>query len=214
MTVLWLTRIIPDPRHRDARRDAGDAVALHHRVMHLFPDDLEGAARSRAGVLFRVDESPRGSSILVQSALEPDPARLPAGYGQVAHRPLTPILEKLRAGHRVHYRVTANATRKLGLNTTAGRPREIVPLNGEEAVTWWHERADVAGLTLHSVHGLALDDATGRRRPTNTLIRHARTRFDGIATVTDPDALITRIAAGFGRGKSYGCGLLTLAPAS
>ncbi|WP_439681771.1 type I-E CRISPR-associated protein Cas6/Cse3/CasE [Embleya sp. MST-111070] len=214
MTPLWLTRIIPDPRNRDARRDTGDAVALHHRVMQLFPDDLDTNARHEAGVLFRVDDTPRGSVILVQSVLEPDLSRLPDGYGSAARRHLTPLLEKLRAGNSVHYRITANATRKLGTHTTAGRPRQILPLHGEEAVAWWHERAASAGLTLHTVHGFELDDAAGRRRPTKTLIRHARTRFDGIATVTDPALLTERMATGFGRGKSYGCGLLTLAPAA
>jgi len=117
-----------------------------------------------------------------------------------------------RGPARARVRAAANATRKLGVNTAAGRPGTILPLRGEDAVAWWHERAAAAGLTPHTILGLELDDAAGRRRPGNSLIRHARTRFDGIATVTDPDILTARLTAGFGRGKSYGCGLLTLAP--
>jgi CRISPR system Cascade subunit CasE len=55
-----------------------------------------------------------------------------------------------------------------------------------------------------------LDDVTGRRG--GTRIRHALTRYDGIAVVTDPDALRRAVLGGVGRGKSYGAGLLSLAP--
>ena len=42
-------------------------------------------------------------------------------------------------------------------------------------------------------------------------MRHAVVRFDGIGVVTDPDALRAAVLTGIGRGKSYGCGLLSLA---
>ncbi|GAA1924418.1 type I-E CRISPR-associated protein Cas6/Cse3/CasE [Streptomyces sodiiphilus] len=37
--------------------------------------------------------------------------------------------------------------------------------------------------------------------------------FDGLLEVTDPDALRHTLTTGVGRGKAYGCGLMTLAPA-
>lgn len=44
-------------------------------------------------------------------------------------------------------------------------------------------------------------------------IRHARTRFDGTATITDPARLRHTILNGIGRAKAYGCGLLSITPA-
>lgn len=44
-------------------------------------------------------------------------------------------------------------------------------------------------------------------------IRLAVVRFDGIATVTDAGLARQAVLEGIGRGKSYGCGLLSLAPA-
>lgn len=44
-------------------------------------------------------------------------------------------------------------------------------------------------------------------------MRHSLVRYDGTATVTDPDALRAAVLAGIGRGKPYGAGLLSLAPA-
>ena len=38
-----------------------------------------------------------------------------------------------------------------------------------------------------------------------------RTVYEGVARVTDPDALRHALVAGIGRSKAYGCGLMTLA---
>ncbi|MFF2508680.1 type I-E CRISPR-associated protein Cas6/Cse3/CasE [Streptomyces sp. NPDC058067] len=212
-TDLWLTRIVPNPRDRDARRDIRSAVGLHHRVMLLFPDGLGAGAREKTGALFRLDESPHGFSIIVQSGVAPDLSRLNKEYGLAQSKYLTPLLSQLTTGTTVHYRLTANATRKLGQNTTAGRPGQIVPLHGAEAEAWWERQTHAAGLSLLSVHSTRLSDARGERASDKRAITHARTRFDGAATVTDVDALTQRLAAGIGRGKSYGCGLLSIAPA-
>lgn len=211
--ALWVTQITPNTRaSNDARRDIASAVGLHHRVMSLFPDGLGATARQAARVLFRLDEGPGGHHILVQSAVEPDPTRLDPLYGRARTKELTPLLSALRPGALVHYRITANATRKLGKNTTAGRPKQLVPLHGQEAEEWWARQAERAGLRLRTVQSTALSDATGRRRDSHA-VTHARTRFDGLAEVRDPGALTEHVAAGIGRGKSYGCGLLSVAPA-
>ncbi|MDX6740250.1 type I-E CRISPR-associated protein Cas6/Cse3/CasE [Actinocorallia sp. A-T 12471] len=209
---LWITQLTPDLRSRDATRDLRDAVRLHHRIMSLFPSDLGEQARHDAGVLFRIEETQAGVAVLVQSAVEASRAALPDGYGTVRSKTLTPLLDALAPGRRVRYRITANATRKLGLNTTAGRPKEVVPLHGAEAEEWWQRQAESSGLSLHTLESTPLDQATGTRRDKNRVV-HARTRFDGLATVTDPAALSSRLRVGIGRGKAYGCGLLTLAPA-
>ncbi|TNY35117.1 type I-E CRISPR-associated protein Cas6/Cse3/CasE [Thermomonospora catenispora] len=211
-TELWITQIIPDPRDRAALDDLRDVVRLHRRIMSLFPDGLGPDARRRAAVLFRLETRPAGAMILMQSAIEPALEKLPASYGTARCKSLNPLLSRLHEGANVHYRIVANATRKLGRNTTAGRPKQVVPLQGAEADEWWRRQADTAGLVLRSLHSRRLDDGTGRR-PDNSRVTHARTQFDGTATVTDPKALIDRICTGIGRGKAYGCGLLTIAPA-
>lgn len=211
-TELWITRIVPDSRNRAALGDLRDVVRLHRRIMSLFPDGLGPDARRQAAVLFRLEERPTGTSILMQSAIRPALEKLPASYGKARCKSLTPLLNGLREGVNVHYRIIANATRKLGKNTTAGRPKQVVPLHGAEADEWWRRQADAVGLVLHSLHSRQLDTGTGRRADDNR-VTHARTQFDGTATVTDPKALIDRIHTGIGRGKSYGCGLLTIAPA-
>ncbi|MGW4378967.1 type I-E CRISPR-associated protein Cas6/Cse3/CasE [Kitasatospora sp. NPDC004531] len=212
--TLWLTRIIPDQRHRDVHRDGDDAVNLHHRIMSLFPDDVPATEpRRHLGILFRTETGRDGDRILLQSNREPDLTRLPAGYGTAAAKPLTPLLDALRKGLPVRYRIAANAARKPGATTRAlyDLP-EVVPLNGPHADEWWTRQAEASGLALTTLHSTPLDTAAGNRRQNNQRVRHARTLFEGAAHITDPDLLRTRIRDGIGRGKAYGCGMLSIAP--
>jgi CRISPR system Cascade subunit CasE len=45
-------------------------------------------------------------------------------------------------------------------------------------------------------------------------MRHSLVRYDGTGLITDPEALTQALVAGIGRAKSYGAGLLSLAPAT
>ncbi|MBU7598915.1 type I-E CRISPR-associated protein Cas6/Cse3/CasE [Streptomyces sp. P38-E01] len=216
MTALWLTRITPDVRSREVRRDLGDAVAMHRRLMRLFPDQLGGEPRRALGLLHRIDVAPSGPAVLLQSAVPPELAHLPGGYGPAATRRLDPLLGLLRSGVTTRYRCIASAVRKPGATTRAAqRLPGVVALQGAQADEWWQRQAEAAGLKLLSLHALPVDTAIGVRgmKPERQRICHARTRFDGTAVVVDPDLLRQKLTAGIGRGKAYGCGLLTLAPA-
>ncbi|SOE31852.1 type I-E CRISPR-associated protein Cas6/Cse3/CasE [Streptomyces sp. OK228] len=217
---VWLTRIVPDPRSRDARRDLSgndSAMGLHRRLMSLYPSDAGPDPRARFGVLFRVEDTPTGPHILLQSTHEPDLTRLPDSYGQSVTRPLDPLLDALKPGLTIRYRCTASPVRKPGATTRAlySLPA-VVPLNGPAADEWWTRQADAAGLKPLTLHPHPLDAAQGVRTNNGSSekqrIRHNRTRFDGSAAITDPDLLRQKITEGIGRGKAYGCGLLSIAP--
>ncbi|MGY4970343.1 type I-E CRISPR-associated protein Cas6/Cse3/CasE [Streptomyces nigrescens] len=216
MTTLWLTRIQPHLHQRQARKDLSSAAPLHQRLMQLFPDHLGDQARRKAGVLFRTEDTGPTPVTLLQSHLRPDLDELPTGYATAATKELTPLLEALRPGLAVRYRITANAVRKPGHTTSAttGVPA-VIPLTGADADHWWQRQAEEhSGLHLTTAHSTPLDTARGERAQDKRRITHARTRFDGIAHIKDTELLRQRILDGIGRGKAYGCGLLTLAPAS
>lgn len=224
----WLTRLILNPGHRQVHGDLGNAAALHRRVMSLVPDNLGDSPRAVAGMLFRLDTDRVGSPVLlVQTRVAPDAGRLPHGYAETHTRDMTSMLTALRTGLRVRYRFLGNTVRRCGRNSTAGSWKQAVPLRDEDAVQWWAERAPAAGLTLHTVLSSTSDPMTAYHAPTtrpdakptvtsgrqSTRVPYAATLFDGTATVHEPDQLRTALLAGIGRGKSYGCGLLSLAPA-
>ncbi|MCB5180670.1 type I-E CRISPR-associated protein Cas6/Cse3/CasE [Streptomyces antimicrobicus] len=215
--TLYLTRIIPDPRSRDARRDARSAVDLHRRLMSLFPDGAGPDPRARFHVLHRTDDTPTGPHVLLQSTHQPDLSRLPDAYGTVATRSLDVLLDALRPGLTVRYRCVASPVRKPGATTRAAyHLPAVVALSGTAADEWWLRQADTAGLKIINLHSQPLDAARGTRTPRGTTeqqrVRHTRTRFEGTAAVIDAHQLRTRIMEGIGRGKAYGCGLLSIAP--
>ncbi|WP_328982857.1 type I-E CRISPR-associated protein Cas6/Cse3/CasE [Streptomyces mirabilis] len=215
--TLWLTRIQPDLRHRDVRRDLASAVGMHHRLMMLFPDDLGPTARNTLGVLFRIEDTAgpaRSPQILLQSREHPDPSRLPAGYGTTTTKDISALISLLKNGLAVRYRIDANPVRKPGHTTRAATgAKAVIPLSGTDADDWWARQAEErSGLKLTSTHTTPLTAARGERHQDKHHIRHTRTRFEGTAIVTDHTTLQQRILEGIGRGKSYGCGLLSLAP--
>lgn len=210
----WLTQITPDFRSSQARKDATDAVRMHQRVMQLVPDGLGDQARLKAGILYRIEETPGSARILIQTQLQPDPGRLPADYGTAQVRELDPLLRWLRSGALIRYRLAANTC--LRRSKPRDDEKKVVPLRGADAEKWWVTRAPAAGLELQSLISKSPGDVVGRKpvedEDSEGRIRHALTQFDGVATVTDPAALTTAIITGIGRGKSHGCGLLSIAP--
>ena len=213
---LWLARMRLDLRDRHVRNDLADVVRLHQRVMSLFPDGLGERARQKAGVLFRLDELPGNVvTLLVQSRLEPNPDKLPPGYKNFQTRKLTPLLDALSPGMTVFYRLVGNPVKRLLKDQGHHRARQIVALSGAAADEWWRRRAEAAGLAPISARSVRLDTRLGTKTKDEKshTVRHAATRFDGVAIVKDVDAAREAVINGIGKGKSYGCGLLSLAPA-
>jgi len=207
-----LARIQLNPHSRDVQRDLRDAAQMHKTLMRLVPDHLGDAPRHDSGLLFRVDETEQTSTLLVQAASPPNPERLPTGYGHTEVKNLAPMFAALRNGLTVRYRITVNPAKRQRLSLEDRNKRgKIMPLAGAEADQWWTRRAAEAGLHLHT---LLPTPQRLVRSPAQHIapIRHSLIRYDGTATVTDPEALATALLNGIGRSKSYGAGLLSLAP--
>ncbi|MFE7927574.1 type I-E CRISPR-associated protein Cas6/Cse3/CasE [Streptomyces sp. NPDC057456] len=208
-----LARIRLNPHHRAVHRDLRDATQMHRTVMRMVPDNLGDSPRLQAGLLYRLEETDTSSTLLVQAA-QLDPALLPAGYGHAEIKNLAPMFSALRKGLAVRYRIVLNPAKRerLPLDQKNKRGR-VVPLSGADADQWWLRRAADAGLHLHVLTPTNLPPIRPQGQQASPM-RHSLLRYDGTATVTDPDALAQAALNGIGRGKPYGAGLLSLAPAS
>lgn len=206
--TLWLTRIRLNLRNYLTRAEFADAVKLHKRLMSLLPDQLGEHPRQQAGLLYRIDETRTSTDLLFQTQTEPDLAKLPPNYGGIAQRNLEPLLESLNTGMTVHYRLAGNACKRLPRGSS--HPGKLAPLHGHDAEQWWLTRASYCGLQITALTATPQPAITGRRP--QAAIRHNVIRYDGTATITNPDALRHTIHSGVGRGKAHGCGLLSLAP--
>ncbi|MFI6019027.1 type I-E CRISPR-associated protein Cas6/Cse3/CasE [Streptomyces sp. NPDC051287] len=208
-----LARIRLNPHSRAVQRDLRDAGEMHRTLMRMVPDALGDAPRQTAGLLYRLDETPTTSTLLVQ-ATTLDPTRLPDDYGHADLKDLTPMFTALTKGLTLRYRIVVNPAKRERLPLDHKNTRgKIIPLAGEAADQWWNRRAADSGLHLHTLLPVpATAQRTGAKN--NEHLRLGLLRYDGTATVTDPDALTTAVLTGIGRSKSYGAGLLSLAPAN
>ena len=147
---IYLSRLVLNIRSREARRDLANCVAMHRTLMNAFPDGLSsnGAARSEAGLLYRVEATSAGAiALLVQSVLPPVWARLPSSWLEPASEPqvkeITEALGRIDSGSVLRFKLVANPTRKIGTKTGAdGRKNngKRVELRGEEEWLAWLER--------------------------------------------------------------------------
>lgn len=211
-----LTRITINPHHTAARADLADVNSLHKTLMRLVPDHAGPTPRATAGLLFRTEPGP-GPTLFVQTAHAPDLTALPTSYGTARTLDLTPLLNSLTPGRTMRYRITAAPTtaRSAGNPTphpvTGKRRGKITHLTGDDAIAWWQRRATDAGLEPVTISSLP------RPFPRTHLARSAPyfrlTQFDGFARITDTGLLTHALKNGIGRAKTYGAGLLSLAPA-
>ncbi|MGG2460586.1 type I-E CRISPR-associated protein Cas6/Cse3/CasE [Streptomyces sp. RGM 3693] len=208
-----LARIRLNPHSRSVQRDLRDPTQMHRTLMRMVPDGLGDGSRQAAGLLYRLDESATTSTLLVQ-ATTLDPTRLPDEYGHTDIKDLTPLFNALKKGLAVRYRIVLNPVKRERLPLEQKDKRgKIVPLFGPDADQWWTRRADDAGLQLQSLLPTPVTAVRSRAKDAPSM-RHNLLRYDGTATVTDPDALTHALLTGIGRAKPYGAGLLSLAPAA
>lgn len=111
----------------------------------------------------------------------------------------------------VHYRIAANPSKRLAKADENRKAKQVIPLSGPAAEQWWARKAAENGLTLSTLRATAMSPARGENNA-GARVRHSITRFDGIAVIADADLARAAVLGGIGRGKSYGCGLLSLAP--
>ncbi|MFJ3879131.1 type I-E CRISPR-associated protein Cas6/Cse3/CasE [Streptomyces sp. NPDC090077] len=93
---------------------------------------------------------------------------------------------------------------------TAKRRGVRLPATTDTINAWWTRTAQTSGLHLDLVIDTPLPKISARREAGTITL--TATAFDGIATITDPDALRTAVTCGIGQGQAYGLGLLSLAP--
>lgn len=172
--------------------------------MHKTMCRIVGTTRSEANLLWRWERSSKRPTILVQATAPMDLDALPDDYGDYdGPRCMAGHLQRIADGATVQYRIDINA---------ATQNRRVVPSGKRAAVpiasipTWWHRKAEAFGLRPDG-DALTVDTETVRVRDRGAL--HIA-RLEGYGEVINAADLRGAITSGVGRGRSYGCGLLTL----
>ena len=133
--------------------------------------------------------------------------------------PRGPEVRGKRYGH-----VTVEQQRRWLIERTPRYGFELVPVPGTKAAEADDAASGAAATTSADADAVAASASVvvvRRERPVfrrrnpdrdrRDRVTINRTVYEGVARVTDPDALRRALVAGIGRSKAYGCGLMTLA---
>lgn len=207
---LYLSRLELNPRSARAIRFAGLPDRLHRAIYSLFPE------RSGGRILFRVDASEGGPTVLIQSSDSPDWSKLDLACADLRKDPATKEFSPtIREGQELAFRVLARPMRRT--STGKGNPPgpRLDLRTDEERINWLRGKGSTCGfrvitcgltiVSMPAIHPSDPDDERGRT--------FSAVRFDGILQVSDAELLMQAIRNGLGTQKGFGMGLLSVGKA-
>jgi CRISPR system Cascade subunit CasE len=225
--MMYLSRLTLNLASREVRRDLADCHEMHRTLMCGFPTvEADSDARRAIGVLYRVEPARPGHAptVIVQCGPFPNWSRLPFAWATaIETKPVGAVVDSIRDGARLRFRLLANATRSV-VDDARKRGRRVELTREEDKVDWLRRQASTSGFRLaggdttvpavmvrptEKLRGGYADDdrRTGR-------ICLGASLFEGILEVTDAGRFREVVTSGLGRGKAYGCGLISVAKAA
>ncbi|MDX2272807.1 MAG: type I-E CRISPR-associated protein Cas6/Cse3/CasE [Cyanobacteriota bacterium] len=222
---MYLSKIDLDLTKSGVRKDLGNHHQLHQKVMMGFPDQRESTdltpqenneCRKNWQILFRLE----GATLLVQSGVKPNWSRLPTGYtpdGEIRELDF----QTIQSGQRLKFRLVANPVQQRTHKRTDEDGNPILKADGSgkpQQKTWRRlitkENDQIQWLVNH-LKGAKLEEcyitapSKINRDHQSSIIRTVQ--FDGVLQVVNPSEFLDVLTNGIGRGRSYGCGLLSIA---
>lgn len=202
---MYLTKLALNYRDRLVVKDLSDVHKLHQRIMQAFPNEKRDQARADWQVLFR--QEPESDVVLVSSAIEGDWSQLPAGY-LLQHQSKPFEVEKVpfMLGQMLQFRLKANPSKR------DNQSRKLIGLFREvDQLEWLGRQGDRNGFGIRGVDVIQTPKIFGSKGASKNPIRLETVLYQGVLEVMEPTQLVGAIQQGIGRGKSYGCGLLSVA---
>ncbi|WP_182170562.1 type I-E CRISPR-associated protein Cas6/Cse3/CasE [Flaviflexus equikiangi] len=218
---MYFSRLQINSRRREARKLLANPRAMHAAVESSFPPVDGTPAKER--VLWRVDETGSGATLYVVSPRKPDMAHIveAAGWDTSPSESLAygKFLDRIENGQEYQFRVTVNPVKRLRVQ--GGRGKLVPHVTEAQQLDWFYARQDRWGFKV-------LATAEGEDSPLAKVVKRADRAFSkgasdrttrvtqrhvtivGDLEVVDADLLRLSLIEGLGRGKAYGCGLMTL----
>jgi CRISPR system Cascade subunit CasE len=203
---MYLSKLVLNWENAKAQHDLSDAHALHQRIMQAFPDEQREKPRNDWNILFR--QEPDSEVILIQSDLEPTWNYLSDGYlrDQPISKAVNLDIEKFSLGQQFQFRLRANPSKRdHKTKKTIGFYKQV------DQLSWLERQAERNGFNLHGVDVIPAPNLFGKKGLGKSPIRITTVLYQGILKVTEPTQFLQAIQQGIGRGRSYGCGLLSVA---
>lgn len=203
---MYLAQLKLNEQNREVHQDLSNAHKLHQRIMQAFPDEEREKARADWNVLFR--QEPESDVVLVSSAIEGNWNRLPSGYLSQPFASKLFDVEQMpfSVGQLLQFRLKANPSKR------DNQTRKLIGMFHEaDQLEWLSRQGDRNGFAVQQVDVIQTPNIFGRKGEGKAPIRLATVLYQGVLRVKDVDRLVAALQQGIGRGRSYGCGLLSVA---
>lgn len=227
---MFISRIPLNTARFGARQLIASPYRMHAAVEKSFPPD-SARENDEGRILWRLDESGRDHSVwlYVVSPEQPDFTHIVEQAGWPLHsewesKDYDVLLNRIAVGQRWRFKLKANPVRQA--KTDNGRrsrvPSENIIGKRQGHVTvgqqtnWLLSRAGSHGFSVIGVAGEP--DVVVKQRRTERFehgdgkVTLTTAVYEGSLEITEAGLFKTALCRGIGRGKGFGCGLLTIAP--
>ncbi len=208
---MFLSKLVLDPTHTQARRDLANAYEMHRTLSRVYADSPENAP---ARFLWRLEEGSdrrpgEGAIVLLQSATPgrwESLAELP-GYAHAVFPDKAVKLEQLlQAGRSYVFRLVCNPT-----VTREGKRYGL--FREDEQLGWLGRQGAQHGFVPLDVRVTRSERVSHRQGRSGRYITLQVVQYDGLLRVEDTVRLGQALVNGIGHAKALGLGMLSLAPA-
>ncbi len=229
--------MILNSREYLVRRDLRNCYKMHQTIMSLFPQShskrnlssSNTSARAEFNILYRIGFNSRNNQIkvLIQSKIKPDRSKLSDEYllelesKQFRIKEIKDIESKIITEAKYMFKLRANPTKK-SIMTPDGKKRvkgkRIFLKNTKDREQWLERRSIENGFEILNIEQMRLpefiitDDGKQHGWKDKDHIQIRGVEFNGILRITDKELFATALKNGIGRAKTFGFGLLSIAP--
>ena len=211
---MYLSRVKIDINNRKKVKDLNHLGAYHSWVEECFPDEFAIGKRSRK--LWRIDYIDNEIYLLVLSQKTPDLKALEK-YGipgSAQTKNYTILLNKLRVGDKLRFRLVLNPVVSLSQGKSSGKRGRVVPLITESQQFQYLKQ-------IAPKHGFSVKDndflITNRgfeilKRNNKKELKICKVDYGGVLKIEDLELFKSALINGLGKKKAFGFGFLTVIP--
>ena len=204
---MYLSKLILNSSHPQARRDLGSAYEMHRTLSRIFATDAKTPPARFLWRLERRGDALPSSVVLVQAAVPANWRELemfPGYASEILGNKEVDLSSLIRNGARYRFRLLANPT-----VTRAGKRHGLS--REEDQLEWLGRQGERHGFVVHGCVRGATERLQVRQGGSTRRITLDVALFEGQLETTEADLLRPALLQGLGHGKAMGLGMLSLA---
>ena len=204
---MYLSRVKLDLKRSETKRAVSSPQVLHGII--------EGCYTEKNRTLWRLDALKGDLYLLLVSELLPNFENLSSQLCEEGETWQTKnykaYLDKIKKGQEFRFRFRGNPVHSI--MTEKGMRGKVVPHVGEShKKEWLIKKSTQNGFSVTEDSFSIVETGVQQfyKKEKSKPIRLSHTVFEGVLSVTDEELFVEALSRGIGRGKAYGCGLLTV----